>query len=670
MAVSACGVVPMRGRFRSARIGRGRRRRRGDDDATETDTEEDEVHIPEDDDEEDGVDPNGDEEDEEGYVVRCQGCGIKYDDGQAMIECEMCKVWAHIDCLKKQMATDPVTFQFDFEHYVCFGCQRKHAGAGLPPLGLPGLPPLSTALGLPPGVAEAGLGVGWGMDRNGGHSGLPAHTRLGAGMASGFAAAAGGDGRAGKDDLGTLLLGLANGLGAGAGTAPVANGGAKDVDGWQCGRRSSGRLARARSGNHGEDLLQPWGPLSRPSSALRPHGSLPVSEDVFDSLTHFLTNRSGSVLGHRAPSPKPPGSPVVVGKQGTSGPLPAPRAQCTHSHQGSMEELLAASQGQAGAASAAAALLSARSGSLGDGRHSPVLMSALRRAGSSQPLTLPPLQFGGAGAPGMVRPASRGPLGEYLEAGGHSMFADMGDETHNGPLTQMALDALRGDNALLSILGARAPTPSQLFIDSLLRGATPDINIAPLVAGGVGGAAAGAATAGVVAATPTLAHAAAAVAHIPGLSPAPLPTPGGGGGAAGAAAGAAAADATAAAAAPPHANGLGASGAAAPVAGGTGGGEVGCLRARWGLVLWWMGWGGVLQIHTRQSALAAWPATGPRGRWDWHQGWVRLVLGYGLGMGLLGFGRLRYPTCRMADGAWHMPGTPSWVPCVASRALV
>lgn len=53
----------------------------------------------------------GEEEEEEGreegddaYVVECP-CGIQYDDGHLMIECEHCKAWAHTACLQAQMVS-------------------------------------------------------------------------------------------------------------------------------------------------------------------------------------------------------------------------------------------------------------------------------------------------------------------------------------------------------------------------------------------------------------------------------------------------------------------------------------------------------------------------------------------------------------------------------------
>ncbi|MEW5316259.1 MAG: hypothetical protein WDW38_007640 [Sanguina aurantia] len=60
------------------------------------------------------------------YVVAC-GCGMTYDDGAAMIECERCKVWAHIDCLKSQMASQPAKYFYDLEEYLCHSCAKSVA---------------------------------------------------------------------------------------------------------------------------------------------------------------------------------------------------------------------------------------------------------------------------------------------------------------------------------------------------------------------------------------------------------------------------------------------------------------------------------------------------------------------------------------------------------------
>jgi len=44
---------------------------------------------------------------QDSYVVECP-CGIQYDDGHLMIECEYCKSWAHTACLQAQMVSaDP-----------------------------------------------------------------------------------------------------------------------------------------------------------------------------------------------------------------------------------------------------------------------------------------------------------------------------------------------------------------------------------------------------------------------------------------------------------------------------------------------------------------------------------------------------------------------------------
>lgn len=64
------------------------------------------------------------EKNEDSYIVECP-CGVKYDDGQMMIECEICKVWAHVKCLRAQMKTHPMQYQYDFRTYHCWKCQSR-----------------------------------------------------------------------------------------------------------------------------------------------------------------------------------------------------------------------------------------------------------------------------------------------------------------------------------------------------------------------------------------------------------------------------------------------------------------------------------------------------------------------------------------------------------------
>lgn len=54
----------------------------------------------------------------ENAVVACP-CGVDYDDGQQMIECEKCKEWAHTTCLESLL--DHV----EVSHYVCSKCERE-----------------------------------------------------------------------------------------------------------------------------------------------------------------------------------------------------------------------------------------------------------------------------------------------------------------------------------------------------------------------------------------------------------------------------------------------------------------------------------------------------------------------------------------------------------------
>lgn len=63
-------------------------------------------------------------ESEESYddaVVDCP-CGVNFDDGQMMIECESCKAWAHTHCLQAQPGATPDKYDNDFECYTCARC--------------------------------------------------------------------------------------------------------------------------------------------------------------------------------------------------------------------------------------------------------------------------------------------------------------------------------------------------------------------------------------------------------------------------------------------------------------------------------------------------------------------------------------------------------------------
>lgn len=68
------------------------------------------------------------------YMVSCL-CGVTYDDGAMMIECEGCGTWVHLACLQQAAAAaameapgSSAPHKYDFEHYKCDICQ-----AGLPP---------------------------------------------------------------------------------------------------------------------------------------------------------------------------------------------------------------------------------------------------------------------------------------------------------------------------------------------------------------------------------------------------------------------------------------------------------------------------------------------------------------------------------------------------------
>merc|ERR1719199_2263492 len=53
-----------------------------------------------------------------GWIVDCPGCGVTYDDGEEMVECEACNVWAHVSCLKARFAD-----KLNLDQYVCPSCQ-------------------------------------------------------------------------------------------------------------------------------------------------------------------------------------------------------------------------------------------------------------------------------------------------------------------------------------------------------------------------------------------------------------------------------------------------------------------------------------------------------------------------------------------------------------------
>ncbi|CAD7700838.1 unnamed protein product [Ostreobium quekettii] len=66
----------------------------------------------------------GGKEEEESFVVDCP-CGVTYDDGQMMIECELCKAWAHIRCLKERMGRFRSPSDQDSQTYLCHKCQAR-----------------------------------------------------------------------------------------------------------------------------------------------------------------------------------------------------------------------------------------------------------------------------------------------------------------------------------------------------------------------------------------------------------------------------------------------------------------------------------------------------------------------------------------------------------------
>jgi hypothetical protein len=467
------------------------------------------------------------------YIVACS-CGVNWDDGKQMVQCEGCRAWSHVSCAQKQAANNRA-LQLDLDNFWCPACQYTRAltagsdptvVAALQPLALGGslgLPPLSGSGFTAPATASSLLNGSMGSGLLGSFAagiselGAILGKAVGDGASAGAAGEAGAGERDGKDkvdEAGQLLLGLANGHHGGA-----------------LGGSGSPHLLRTQAGDNGAEAgADGLRKQARTISTAGPGGLPPsINEAQIDSLSHFLaTNRTNSALGHRSSSPKPgtKGLPGVIGgstsgqrsrmermASGTLAGVTAPRPRhltASDSHP-NLEHLLAATAATTTAADAhaAAALAATRLGSLSsDGRMSPNSLALLKRSASSGGGAVAGSHpSGGAGdaaaagagangAGGLVgaasvlsmlgRPPSRGPL--LPDVPGVQLFGDSDDEHHHA--NQLAaLEAQIRSDSLLQILGAnsRAPTPSQLFIDSLLRGSTPDINIAPLLNGALSG---------------------------------------------------------------------------------------------------------------------------------------------------------------------------------------
>lgn len=538
-------------------------------DLSDMETEEDDMETATEteDEKEEGLD------DSEQYVVDCC-CGVKFDDGAAMIECEGCQTWAHTECLKNQVAADPSMYNYDFQHYNCMNCQQKKVIRSGQELSAEAL---AKAIAAAASAAQAAQEVvagsagaaptaigGSGRHRHASSSAVGPSRRVhGHGTANAASNSAapsrtGGDeedsdgdsqysSRSSKDrtnELSSLLLGLANGT---AGGPPSSSRGVEKFP--RNGQRNRQVSRRRRPpGTWGKPVLQ-----ALKTKEVEPAGGLlsrAVSEELVDSISQFLTSnkaagmgaallgRNGSREGSVTASGSSPGSSAkgkgvglnkvsggspasaaamaaasaairaraeaqrMFGRSGLQSGLAAPKARQhpavqRNASQQSLNKLVAAANAAATGSTQPQVSAFAKSGllGLGDGRLSPGLLAATtsRRTGSGDIKALlghahsgtlpglPPLPgtvgSGGGGA------STQRPSTADLPSG---LF---GEDDESGPLTQMAMDHLKGD-ALLSLLGSRAPTPSQLFIDSLLRGGTPDIagafNAGMLSTGGSG----------------------------------------------------------------------------------------------------------------------------------------------------------------------------------------
>lgn len=69
-------------------------------------------------------DGDGDGDGDDAYIVECP-CGIQFDDGHLMIECEHCRCWAHTACLQAQMVRRDIQLPRPCVQAFC-SCCYKH----------------------------------------------------------------------------------------------------------------------------------------------------------------------------------------------------------------------------------------------------------------------------------------------------------------------------------------------------------------------------------------------------------------------------------------------------------------------------------------------------------------------------------------------------------------
>lgn len=197
----------------------------------------------------------------EDYVIACP-CGVKYDDGQMMIECEECAAWAHLHCLKEQMAREPARVQYNFETYTCIRCQRALQQQEL---GGSGAQQQAYQLGQGQGPGqEAGQGLQRGRRRKpGGRSGAGAGPGI---EGDGVGDSGSEDSQVKASELSSILLGLANGrLGNGRVRGQAGRGGS---GGGLQGAGSADLVQRA-----GGQVGAGTGALALPRSASGPAGA-------------------------------------------------------------------------------------------------------------------------------------------------------------------------------------------------------------------------------------------------------------------------------------------------------------------------------------------------------------------------------------------------------------
>jgi hypothetical protein len=429
---------------------------------------------------------------EDSYIVDCP-CGVRYDDGAMMVECEVCKTWAHIDCLQQQASSQP-GIVYDLNNYVCLPCQMKRGTVGLHPFNMAALAALGFTAA--PGACSGGVsgGAGGAAGFLGAHGAtlLAAAGGLPPGPLAQLAAlvpkaqtAAPAD--AAQADASRMLLGLA-GLDAPAGGSSV-NGGAPAaaMAAAAAAAAAGGSLALVPSlgapgllgaAGSGGEFLDPLSLLlasTRPNSALGSRSSPRTAAAV-----------AAAAGGVGSPSSKGVVSGGGGGVGGPSGLLLRPESTALDaalavaaahsseraaSSQGNLEALLVAAGAQEAADAQEAAATGKGAGSSGVRQQQPANGKAEGGAGNV------------AGDVGGVLAAAGTPSSPTTAAAvGQPHATAMAQLAQLAAMSHAHAHAHASGDVLMQLLATnRSATPSQMLIESLIRGSTPDLGPHPFL---------------------------------------------------------------------------------------------------------------------------------------------------------------------------------------------